>query len=312
MGTPDNRSDTEASYEPSDSRESTITQDIQPPTKIHGEDSDASPHTKMINTGAQLVKSLRGARGNANSGSASIINSTPADNHTTQKTAESMSQAANISSAASGRLVMTNGSLRSDLELKITKELGITFGSPAIVAPLKEHFLLLPEWSSHRHRESNIDDILDIFTRFNFDIVKHKLLQYLGGRPRPTGSETPATPIPSIWNMYEAVDIVNALQIMGSTDKHAKIHRAYAQLKLYAMVEAKAAGALVVKGAGKHVSEHLIHLEDLAKERAGTVAMQDTMEKRYTAAYYAGKRWSELVGWFGGGGSVLILVTLGT
>jgi len=305
-------SDTETSCSSSGSRDNdSIVQDIQPATVIREEDASTSPHTSMIQTVAHMIQSLKGARGIDNTSSTSMVSSIPADSNTTLETVESMSQAASPSSAANRQLLIADGSLMPDSELKSTKELGITLGSPAIIGPIKDHCLSWSEWAGHQHRESNIDDILNVCTRFNFDIAKYKLLQYLKGRPALTGIETPATPIPSTWDMYETADIVNALQIIGSSDKHGKIHRAYAQMKLFHMVEAKPAGAVVVRNAGKHVSEHLIYLESLAKRKAATVAMQDTMEKRYTAAYFAGKKWSEVASWFGGVGSVLVFVTLG-
>ncbi len=77
------------------------------------------------------------------------------------------------------------------------------------------------------------------------------------------------------------------------------------------MVNAHTTSAVVAKGTSKPVSEHPVYLENLARQKAPTVSMQESMKKRYNAAYSTGKRWNELVGWFGGVGCLLIFVTVG-
>ncbi len=305
--------DTENIYESSKSSGSdTIAVETPPLAAIQEEGSYASPPAGLVETAAHIVQPLTSVQRPEDKSvtSASII--TPSDDYASTQIAENMGQTAISYGAANDKIVTDDARLISDLERRNAKEIGITMGSPAVLALIRVDCLSWQGWHDYKHRKSNLDDIFNICTRFNFDIVKHKLLRYLTSRPAPTSSDTPATPIPSTWNMSKTVDIVNALQIIGSNDKHAKIHRAYAQMKLFAMVNANTTSAIVVKGTGKHISERLIYLEVLARREAATDSMQESMEKQYVAAYSAGKRWSELVEWFGGIGSILIIVTLGT
>lgn len=62
-----------------------------------------------------------------------------------------------------------------------------------------------------------------------------------------------------------------------------------------------------------YIFDHSAILEELARKRAGSVSTPEIeqMISSYKHEYYAGKKWSAVIDWFGGSGIVLIFVTAG-
>ena len=303
--------DTESSHVSCGSKLSKIaTLEVQSLAKIHKQRSCASPHSGVIETVAHMSKPLLALNETETISSAAMIPFTPSASHAVTESTADLQEDGVPHSRTNRDVTVANTALISSQDMRDIKEVGITSGFPAVIAPIKTHCM---RFSSHRYRESHIDDILSVCTRLNFDIVKHKLLGYLAGRPEPTSRPKAATTPLSTWEMHDPMEIVKALQIIGSDDQHSKVHRVFAQMRLYDMVKSKSEsnGILTSQGSGKHVSGHLIVLENLAKRRAGddSIAAQESMERRYTTSYFAGKRWSELAAWFDGVGIVLVFIT---
>lgn len=143
--------------------------------------------------------------------------------------------------------------------------------------------------------------------------MKLELLKYLDARPEPRdGAATMPAVIPQTWDMHDSLEIVDALKLITSNDEHSKVHRVFAQMRLFDVVQTQTENAIPKgKGSGRHVAEHLIVLEEMAKKVAGKEppTSRAKIETRYASAYLAGKRWRQLVDWFGGDGIVLVFIT---
>lgn len=112
--------------------------------------------------------------------------------------------------------------------------------------------------------------------------------------------------------MHNSLEIGDALKLITSNDEHSMVHRVFAQMRLFDVVQTQTKTTILkTKGSGRHVAEHLIVLEEMAKKVAGKepLTLRAKIETRYASAYLAGKRWRQLVDSYGGDGIVLIFIT---
>lgn len=110
-------------------------------------------------------------------------------------------------------------------------------------------------------------------------------------------------------------EIYSVLQTIHGIYKDAKICRAYTQMKLFDSVnkQQELFGSKFRKGKGRSMSDHGVILEELAAKKAGKVSQTEleSIENRYDRDYHAGRKWNDVVKWFGGPGIVLVFVTRG-
>lgn len=163
-----------------------------------------------------------------------------------------------------------------------------------------------------------IEAILDTCLELQFGIVRYQLLEFLGNRLSNPGSRIE---INSTWNLSDPNLIFDALQTISNTTLDSKIHRVYGQMRLCISVMEKASQAVdrpkpaisKIRGTGTYLAEHLIVLEQLAKDHAGPVTKKEKERKfrSYRSECMAGKNWAKVTKWFGGSGIILIFVCAG-
>ena len=189
-------------------------------------------------------------------------------------------------------------------------EVAITRGDPSVLKPIRAHFL---KQSPFRNQESHIDSVLDTCRKFDFAQIKRALLYFFEGRRANASSNMS---IPSTWDMHDTTEIISAIEIIGNNSDHAKIHRAFAQMRLYTIVQQQLSSALVTRGRGRHIALHLVILDGMAAAQSTGTSEQEKLRTKKTykdleAAYRAGKHWLQVADWFGGVGILFVFVLRG-
>ena len=212
-------------------------------------------------------------------------------------------------------LAETSIPIRDDRE-KYRVEVGLTRGTTAVRDQVKRE--CLGRHIDNPRKVEEVEAILDTCLSLEFGIVKYQLLEFLGNRLSNPGSRVE---INSTWNLTDPNMIFDALQTISNTNLDSKIHRVYGQMRLFNSVMDKANSAVVkpdfamskIRGTGTYLAEHLIILEQLAKDHAGPVTKKERERKfnSYRSEFTAGKRWKQVVEWFGGSGVILIFVCAG-
>lgn len=190
-------------------------------------------------------------------------------------------------------------------------EVGLQTKTPAIEALVRAHCLTLKTSTSRPH--FNIDDeitkILDNCRLPEFYTARRELYQYLENREKMPGKKLQAR---TIWDMSNPSEILDTLQTIKTNTADSKIHRAYGQTKLFLSVNTQVDDNYKASVTG-YIFNHSAILEELARKKAGSVSKSeiDQMISSYKNEYYAGKKWSAVIDWFGGSGIVLVFVTAG-
>lgn len=188
-------------------------------------------------------------------------------------------------------------------------EVGIVRGDATVLNRIKKHCVSNFPAKANQDREVLFDEIIKTCRRLDFGVVKNDVISYL----EPQLAD-PATSIhmPPTCDLSDADEIFAAIQtIKGNTD-HSFIHKAYSQMKLYHAVEAKS------KTLSHEISKTLkapktVAIERMAKDQAGDQRgkAQGKSKSEYDHAYSAGRKWLEVVQWFGGPGIIIVFVLAG-
>ena len=233
-----------------------------------------------------------------------VINSEELDDFDTESDESEPTEAAIIHRTTN--MVAPNTPLTAQ-ERRYETETGITMGLPRIVDAIKEQCRI---WTSHGDRERQIDEIFYACRFLEFGRAQTKLLRHLVSQREDNAIKMQ---MPTTWDMYNEADIITAITKIGDHGDHAKIQKAFAQIKLYDLVQSRISSTPPIKGDGIHLADHMIVLHDMAKAAVGKQSEEN--ERVYDAAhkraYSAGKQWVETCGWFGGRGTVLVFITAG-
>ena len=195
------------------------------------------------------------------------------------------------------------------------REIGIIRRDPQIIAPIENHCCKAQggEWNCHSgNPKKELNELLNTIEQLDFHLAKDRLVRYLNNRRARMGiqPETPAT-----WTMSEPQHVLGALRTLGVICDDAHIHRAFAQMRLYLLVQQKLESGHkpIHSGKGKARLPENIYLEELARREAGPVSEEEIEASfhDYHSEYQAGRRWLEVADWFGGPGIVLVFITAG-
>ena len=159
-------------------------------------------------------------------------------------------------------------------------------------------------------RARQFDDVLKHCQKLDIFLVRGQLLEFLRTRPR---KHTSNLELPATWNMSEEDDIVEAITIIGRNGKNAKVHCAFAQMKLFSLIEKRVAnGKNRLKVTGKR-NKTVVAIEELAIKGAEGECdkWKRNLIRSRREAYFGGKRWNEVCEYFGGTSTVLVFVTAG-
>ena len=224
---------------------------------------------------------------------------------------EQNEEADSAASELHGSTVIT-GAPGPNLDRLWETELGLTGNVADIIKPMKEHCKTFRQFDGRR-RINEREEINEIFTECNrhlfFETVKRDLLTYLRDRKVVPGSRIE---IPSTWEMTDPSEIFSAIKTITSKSKDAKIHRAYAQMKLRFSIDEKIEKGFKPVFHGK-MSEAANYLEELGIKAAGKVSHGEIKKSvnDHVLTYNAGKRWLEVADWFGGPGVAIVFVIAG-
>ena len=196
------------------------------------------------------------------------------------------------------------------------REVGIIRRDPTVIAPIENHCRKILVDASNRRSgnpKREMGELLSDIEQLDFLFAKDRLVTYLNNRQAKLGmqTETPAT-----WTMSEPQQVLGALRTIGMICDDAHIHRAFAQMKLYLLVQQRLESGYkpISSGKGKPRHAETNYLEELARSEAGPVS-EDEVEAKirdYLSQHKAGKRWLQVADWFGGPGIVLVFITAGT
>lgn len=194
-------------------------------------------------------------------------------------------------------------------EMNSETEKGLFSGAPEILDQFRAQ---CRSWSYYGDRDRQMDDVFFACRRLGLNRNGKKLSAYLSERPSAQDSNN--IEIPTTWTMDNAKDLVNAIQQIRNSDEHAKIHKAFAQMRLYDIVQKQVKSGLVkIKTKSKRVAKHLVVLDDMARAKVPTASetRKDQVSAEHQRAYHAGKRWVDVCQSFGGSSTVLVFVTSG-
>ena len=195
------------------------------------------------------------------------------------------------------------------------REVGIIRRDPEYITPIENHCSKAQgdEWNCHSgNPKRELSELLNSIEQLDFHLAKDQLVKYLNKRQAKMGiqSETPAT-----WSMSEPQHVLGALRTIRAICDDANIHRAFAQMKLYLVVQQKLESGHkpIHSGKGKPRLPQTLYLEELARREAGPVSEEEieAIFHDYHSEYQAGRRWLEVADWFGGPGIVLVFITAG-
>ena len=195
------------------------------------------------------------------------------------------------------------------------REIGIIRRDPQIIAPIEDHCCKAQggEWGCYSgNPKKQLNELLNTLEQLDFHFAKDRLVRYLNNRQAKMGMqpETPAT-----WTMSEPQHVLGALRTLGAISDDTHIHRAFAQMRLYLLVQQKLQSGHkpIHSGKGKARLPENIYLEELARREAGPVSEEEIEASYhdYHTEYQAGRRWLEVADWFGGPGVVLVFITAG-
>ena len=186
-------------------------------------------------------------------------------------------------------------------------EVGITMCTPEVIEVFKAQ---CRQWSKHPDGERHVDAVFRACGALQFEHAQEILLEYLEERQM---EDTFTMKMPATWNMSNEDEIMDAVGSFEDSEDHFKIHKIFAQMNLFSLVQSKQRSPGFAKGKGTRVAEYKVVLHEMS--RAGARGRSDEKKKRRQAkaerAYAGGQRWHSVCEWFGGPGTVLVFVTAG-
>jgi len=177
-------------------------------------------------------------------------------------------------------------------------ELGLTRGTLEIQTLVSERFFDKVRVCRTRSK-SDLAPIFEVCTKLDFTVVKAKLVAYLNGRLSKGDT------IPLTIEMEDPHQIIDALMEIDKVSVNAKVHRAYGQMRFFAVV----AAITSEKGGASHIQT----LEQLASEKAGDASkeLKDQLVLKYKMEFHQGRKWLEVAKWFDGTAIALVLIAAG-
>ena len=152
---------------------------------------------------------------------------------------------------------------------------------------------------------SKLDYILDECTLLEFRSLKETLIERLFDSLFHPARRSSGNGLPDTWIMHCPDQLYTALLTISSYSEDARIHRAFAQVRLLKNVKIKAVDER---------KNPIEVLKSLTEQRAGDVSTMEGKRclARYKTEFNAGERWIQLSKEFGGLGIVLVIVFSGT
>ena len=159
-------------------------------------------------------------------------------------------------------------------------------------------------------KADDLRELLPICRRLPSRIVKVKLLEELESRIVVPGQKSA---IPSTADLFDPLDILDALQSIKMTTINAKVNRAYSQMRLYKSVQGKIGSVdYELDTALKHgLAPHRSILDKMAFRWVGNEKERREKKNNFIYEYDAGNKWLDVAEWFGGEGIVLVFATAG-
>ena len=166
---------------------------------------------------------------------------------------------------------------------------------------------------------SDIDAILVVCQKLNFDTIKYKLLEFADRRQKIPGSRARVT---DLADAAEPFAIFNAIQVSAANEVDAKLHRIYGQLRLVKSVDAKVAQLIqeakgegrtygdVVGGNGQLIKPNHLFLGEMAYAMCEeeTQEVQLKMKGKMKREYAHGKQWVKMMRDMGGEGVIWVFI----
>ena len=277
-------------------------------------DNDARPRVKTEDEDPSSLTRDRGGNSTQNAGQVGDEKIC-----TVKKSSLAYEDGGKIATMGTAQLPEAPGAEEKALQLytweTYRREVGIIRRDPQIIARIENHCCKAQgsEWDCHSgNPKKELSELLNAIEQLDFYFVKTRLVRYLNNRQAKMGiqPETPAT-----WTMSEPQHVLGALRTLGAICDDTHIHRAFAQMRLYLLVQKKLESGFkpIYSGKGKARLPENLYLEKLAREEAGPVSEEEIKASYhdYHSEYQAGKRWLEVADWFGGPGIVLVFITAG-
>lgn len=198
-------------------------------------------------------------------------------------------------------MVLLNAAKRYEIER------GITMCDPEVIQAFKA---LYRQYSNHPEGERHFDAVFRACGALQFEHAQSSLLEHLEERQV---EKSVTTRMPATWNMSNEDEIIDAIGVLEDTEDHFKIHKIFAQMNLFSLVQSKQRAPTLGRGRGTRIAEYKVVLHEMSQ--AGAKGKSDEKKKRRQAraerAYAGGQRWHSVCEWFGGPGTVLVFVTAG-
>ncbi|KAL8866105.1 MAG: hypothetical protein Q9174_006489, partial [Haloplaca sp. 1 TL-2023] len=166
---------------------------------------------------------------------------------------------------------------------------------------------------------SDIEAILIVCQKLNFDTIKYKLLEFADRRQKIPGSRARVT---DLADAAEPFAIFNAIQVSAANEVDAKLHRIYGQLRLVRSVDAKVVQLMkeakeqgrvygdVVGGNGQLIKPNHLFLGEMAYQMCEeeTQEVQTKMKGKMKREYAHGKQWVKMMRDMGGEGVIWVFI----
>lgn len=196
----------------------------------------------------------------------------------------------------------TNAGVHTGEDYEMNPELGLTRGNEDTVASMTEQFFAQTPVCRTRSK-ADLNPILQACRNLDFHMVKVLLAKYLLDRLDAPGTKD--TTLLSASETIEPDEIFDKLIIFGKKCDDIRIHEAFQRMNFFAAINKKTTETTV--------SARIKTLEEHAARKAGTVAkeLRRQLADKYKAQYHMGRRWMDVVKWFGGTGIVLVFIVAG-
>ncbi|KAL8918774.1 MAG: hypothetical protein Q9208_007171 [Pyrenodesmia sp. 3 TL-2023] len=214
-----------------------------------------------------------------------------------------------------------SGSVHDNLNLtrrpspiELNMEVAIFSQDEATIQQLADDFKtdILPEYIEQINLQKVDNGIKDLFLlcqKLNFDIVKHKLLEFAEQREKKPSSRAQ---IADLAENAEPTAIFHAIQVSAANEADAKLHRVFGQIQLVKSISRKLGDGYQFKTPWYRRSRDDVSylLQEMADEVcAGELPeTQKRTRARLVREYHAGRHWLKMIKSLGGMGAVLVFI----
>ncbi|KAL8898353.1 MAG: hypothetical protein Q9207_006747 [Kuettlingeria erythrocarpa] len=200
----------------------------------------------------------------------------------------------------------------SPIELNL--EIAIFSQDEATIVDLTENLKtsILPEYIENMNPQKVDNGLKDLFLlcqKLNFDIVKHKILEFAEQREKKPSSRAQ---IVDLADNAEPTAIFHAIQVSAANEADAKLHRVFGQIQLVKSITRKLDNGYQVKTLSylRNRDDASYLLQEMAKEvyEGELPETQKRTKARLDREYQAGRHWLKMIKRLGGMGAVLVFV----